>query len=369
MTAPLPLREVSLVRTGLLFVTLACASCKPDGSAPTESVVAPEPGAVANAPAGASASVPGAAATPAVLAKPRPHRELLALVDFSKFPKTPGATREDTSPTSANFSVPKKDTSVVTRATQAMDQFLASQGWKPSPGAGDEPWSAAGGARFFGKDGAHIHAVAGISRGYPDGEDLNAGMFLLGEVDVRRLPQPPGSKVERGDFSSVRYTSPMDLLSVRKFFEAQLKPLGWETYRLHTPPGYEVPMERLEKEQSFVQNGVTLSYRLERTGAETIVAVNCGVQKQALPIPPQPDLLKLQDSPALMSCITKMPAAQVLAWCQDALGKDGWTSSPLAPAEENTTRHQFQKAGSTPLILEYLPSGNDTVVQLKGSAP
>lgn len=332
--------------TSLLLLVLACISCKPASPAAKEASAAPT--------------------TSIGPAKPRPHRELLALADFSKFPKMAGATRQSTSPVSAGFSLPKKDATVVPTSISAMEAFLTSQGWKPSPDGGDVQWSATGGVRFFEKNHARLQASAGISRGFPDGEDLNAGLFLIGDVDARSLPQLPGSRLEGGDFSSARFTSPSDLMSVRKFNKSTLPLLGWIEFRPHTPPGYEVPMEDLEKEQSFVQNGIILSYTLTTKGSSTEVFVRCEVMETHLPIPPKPDMLKLKDSPALMSCLTEMTPAQALAWCQEALGKEGWTATQVPAVEESTTRHEFNNPSkSKPLILECLPSGKDTIVRLR----
>jgi hypothetical protein len=368
MRLPRKLHPGTALLSGFLLVTLAFTSCKP--AAPGAAGEAAPAASGSSVPADpSSAAVPATApatAAPAKTgpAKPRPHREIMTLVDFSKFPKFPGATRESTFPVVAGFSVPKKDASTPTQAIAALETFLTSQGWKVAADAG-APWDAMGGSRFYEKAGARIQASAGVSRGFPQGEDVNASLTLTGEVDARTLPRFPGSKMTHSDFASASFVCPADLIAVRKFHEAQLVPLGWHKYRDYIP-GYEPPMEQIEKDQRFVQNGVSILYLLTRKGSETEVSVRVSVLPVALPIPPKTDLLQLRDSPAMLSCFVPMSESEALAWFQDALGKEGWTSKEVPPVEERTRRYEFRSTSAPkPLILALLPSGKDTVVQLR----
>ncbi len=301
----------------------------------------------------------------AVLARPWDYDNLVARVDFSKFPKVEGAFRQSSNAVSASFSLPKKDESTVKQSIALMDAFLTGQDWEPSPAGGGVPWSADGGAVFYDKTGLRMLVTVGVSRGSgPGASDVNAGLFLVGDVDVRRLPMLPGSRDKSGDFSSVRFFSPGDILGVRKFYQEQLTKQGWAEYRLPLPPGYTPSDEDLLRMQNFVQNGTSLGFRYTAKGAETAVSASVEMLKANVPIPPRADLLKLQDSPLLMSCLVKMTPEEAQAWCQEALGSE-WTSAPVPPTEENTICHRFTRAGKPPLLLECLKGDRDTVVRIR----
>lgn len=293
--------------------------------------------------------------------KPRAHEEILKLVDFSSFPKMEGATRQSSDVLNASFTVPIKDDSTVKSAVKVMETFLVSQGWAVESGS----WGADGGVVFYKKDGVMIEATAGVTRSFQGGSDLNAGLFLTGEVDARLLPRPPDSKVEQSDFASCRYHTPADVLAVHKFNKEQLGALGWGLYRDSSFAGLDLTQEQLQETQSFVQNGATLAFRFTRNDAGTEVSVRSGLLTSALPIMPGSDLLKLRDGPPLVSYFVKGTAAEVLAWHTDALGKLGWSGKEVPATEEHTTRHEFQKTGSKPLYLVCLPSKDQTVVQLR----
>jgi hypothetical protein len=294
--------------------------------------------------------------------KPRPHAEVLKLVDFSLFRQVEGASRQSADAVRMGFSIPKKDAGDVKRSVQVMEKFLSDQGWKMAPDA--TAWTDEGGEVFYLKYGAIIQAVAGLSRGSGVGEqDLNAGLFLVGEVDVRSVPRVPGSVVQREGRVSSQVISPVDLSEVRKFNKEQLGAQGWLPYRDYVP-GYEPSEEEMEQTQSFTQNGATLRFRLTRKDGKTKVSLSCGLLSASLPIMPEPDLLKLRESPPLVSYWVKKSPAEVVAWHTETLGTLGWSGKEVPAKEERTTRHEFQKAGSKPLYLVLLPSSADTIVQL-----
>jgi hypothetical protein len=300
------------------------------------------------------------------MAVPRPHSEVVAIVDFTKFPKIEGATRESSDILNASFTIPKKSAADVKRAVDAMTAFLATEGWKLEPDTLATGWDDSGGTALYQKDGIRAEAGAGVTRSPPDGEDVNAGIFLYGEVDSRLLPRPPGSVVEREGFTFSRYTSPVALMDVRKFFKERFAALGWTEYRDNPPAGYTPPMEQLEITQSFMKNGAMIGFRFEKKDPQTVVSVRVGLLERSLPLPPSiADVIKWQDSPLRLICELKMTPPEVFAWFQVEMGKLGWSAKEVPPVEERTTRHEFQKAGSKNLYLECLPSGKTTLMIMK----
>lgn len=354
-----------VARPALCSLSLAVlVSCKkaPSENGKPDSESAGTPSVSSAAAPASPASAKPVAATPK---QPREHHLVLALIDFSTFPPFEGASRQSTSSVYAGFSFPWKDASSVQQCREVMEKFLAAQGWTPAPGGGGD-WGADGGSSIYSKDGASALVNAGVSAGSaPGGKDVNAGIFLIGDVDVRLLPLPAGSKKSREDISSAQFSCPAALMEVRKQLKELLSAQGWAEYRMATPAGYEPPVDELAKTQSFAQNGATINYRFEEKDGGTVVSLSSSLMGTPLPIPPQADMLKLQDSPPLLSCFVKMTPDQVLAWSQETLGKQGWTSSPAPPSEENAICHRLQKAGRKPLLLEYLPSGSSTLMRLR----
>ncbi|MBL9114248.1 MAG: hypothetical protein JNJ83_04525 [Verrucomicrobiaceae bacterium] len=294
--------------------------------------------------------------------KPRPHAEILKVVDFSLFPQVEGASRHYADAVRVGFSLPKKDASDVQRSIQAMEQFLSAHGWKVAPeGAA---WTEDGGEVFYLKDSVVIQAVVGVTPSFGGRQpDVNAGLFLAGDVDARTLPRVPGSVLQRESRVSSMVICPVDLLEVRKFNKEQLSAQGWLLYRDYFP-GYEPKEEELEQTQSFTQNGATLRFRLTRKDGNTEVSLNSGVLSASLPIMEEPDMLKLRESPPLVSYWVRKASADVIAWHMETLRKLGWSGKEVPATEERTTRHEFQKTGNKPLYLVLLPSKNDTIVQL-----
>lgn len=309
-------------------------------------------------------SPPKAASPP----KPRPHRELLAMIDFSRFPKIDGATRQSHDATNASFSLNKTGDDTVQRSVQALEKFAESQGWKLAKEEGGVPWTAQGGMAYYQKDKAVLLATVGVSRGYQPGtEEVNAGLFLAGDIDLRKLPRFPGSKESSASFSSLAYTCPADFIAVRKFNREQLTPHGWTFFQAHIPGGIELPEEVRDFQQDFVQNGTAIKFYYVPKGNEVTTNVSLTVLRHDLPIPPGADLVKLQDSsPAVMSCFAEMSEPDLLAWFDDALGKSGWKRSPAQAKEQGTTRHQYARPGSRTLFLETLRSSKAdvTIVRL-----
>jgi hypothetical protein len=219
----------------LLLLTLTCIGC--DNKAPADkasqsSEAKGDKAPATSSPAGADAPISPKAGN-SILVKPRAHAAMLAVVDFSKFAKFDGAFRQSSSPLNASFSLSKKDAADMKRTISAMETFLAEQGWKPAPDTSKDAWTDDGGIVFYQKEGATVQATAGVSRGSaPDSKDINAGLFLIGEVDARSLPRLPGTTVVSGDFSATRYTVPAEVLAVRKFHTTELTAQGWSDRNL-----------------------------------------------------------------------------------------------------------------------------------------
>ncbi len=353
-----------------LALLTSCGKEAPDagaGSAPATDAAAPSGEAVPS-PAGSAGGNSAAKTTPVPKGPvtPRQHSKLLGLIDFSKVPPFEGAVRQEHTVVSASISLVKKDAGDVRRCVAHFEKALKDQGWTPAAGHGDSPWAETGGVSYHQKDGAIVMLSVGVSQGSaPGAQDVNAGIFLQGEVDARVMPQPSGSKAGNLSFSAAQFTSPLDVAGVRKFYSEKLPALGWVEYGLYLPGGMEVPKEQAEAFQYFIQNGVSLLLWYNPKGAETAVLLRTEVLSFSPPVAARADFVRMQTSPPLMMYAVKMSPEDAIAWCIAELEKDGWKGGPTKAPEEKTIAHRFERPGSKPLLLEVAKAGNEALVRMR----
>ena len=344
---------------GVFVALLAFTGCKPAASEPAAQGAAP--------PTTPSTGSSGAATPPAPSAPvpPAAHLTVLQSIDFSKIPVPENTSRNSHSPTNASFSLAKSDQVRVPALAENFAKALAGQGWKPAPQAGGTTWTDESGAAYYEKSGIHLLATIGTSVGFQPGtKDVNAGLFLLGNVDVRNLPHFQGTVIGTPTFETLQFSTTEKIATVRDHHRQAYEKLGWHQYREPDPEGVEIPVETKELQQSFVQNGTIVQYFYRMDDAQLIALCRSSLLEWDPPIPPQAKSVELRNSPPFVFCYTPLSVEDVSQFYQKSLTPLGWAGESIpSPEGKKGTRYQFSAPGKKSMTLECLPSGKSTLVQ------
>jgi hypothetical protein len=343
-----------------IVIVLASLSCAPQAASPP---------ANAEAPAAASA-----------IAKPISFKEAMEVFDCRKLKPFPGAYRDGSSPIQSSSSVTIAEGIDLPAVVEHYRSQLLADGWTNVPFEGSDAIS--GGAQMvFDKQGLRAEFGAGITRGFPSGQDINAGVFLFGNVAPSSLPLPEGARVTMTNPTVITYETTTPITDLRAFYTKTMKELGWIEYRIPAPGGVTIPWEQVEKQQDFLAGavGIHVSY-YQSQPAEKDAAKNAAkdaslltevvVRPSLVPIdadiPAEADDLDFQADPLAMVFALRKPLEEATAAYDQMLTKRGYRGAPGEKREKGNDRALDYTAGGLPTLhVEYLWSKPLTFVSVK----
>jgi hypothetical protein len=315
-----------------------------------------------------AACAPGA--PPTVAAEPPAKAmsldEVLAIVDLREFPAFPGATRSSSTIAQSSFSAKFGGAVSVPAAIEFLTTQLEAAGWKALEFEGAMPPGERGADLAYTKDGLIASLVAGVSLAPPDGEDINAGLFLLGNVDARSLPLPAGAEVEAASPSTLAFRTAATVEAMRQHFADALSPAGWVEYRVPDMAGYTMPPEVLRGQQSFLRGAVSIGLSYQEVEGQTRVIARPSVVVATAPIPEGAKEVHFDADPLYLFCLVPAPLDEVKRFYLEAMAAEGWSAKEVPPSKETfALAIEFQAEGRKPITLECLVSRTVTFVELK----
>jgi hypothetical protein len=344
-----------------IVIVLASLSCAPQATSPPANAEAP-------------------AAAPSV-AKPVSFKDAMAIFDCRTLKPFPGAYRDSNSPIQSSSSVTVAEGIDLPAVVEHYRSQLLAAGWKDVPFEGSDDVSGSGEQMVFDKQGLRAEFTAGITRGFPSGQDINAGVFLIGNVAPSSLPLPEGARVTMTNPTVVAYETTTPIADLRAFYTKTMKELGWIEYRIPAPGGVTIPWEQVEKQQDFLAGavGIHVSY-YQSQPAEKDTAKNAA--KEAAPltevlvrpslvpidadIPAEAEDLDFQADPLAMVFALRKPLEEATAGYDQMLTKRGYRSAPGEKREKGNNRAlDYTAEGLPTLHVEFLWSKPLTFVSVK----
>lgn len=339
-----------------IVLVLASLSCAPQAASPP---------ANAEAPAAASA-----------IAKPISFKEAMEIFDCRKLKPFPGAYRDSSSPIQSSASVTVAEGIDLPAVVEHYRSQLLADGWTNVPFEGSDDISDVGAQMVFDKQGLRAEFGAGITRGFPSGQDINAGVFLFGNITPSSLPLPEGARVTMTNPTVITYETTTPITDLRAFYTKTMKELGWIEYRIPAPGDAVIPWEQVEKQQDFLSGAVAIhvSYQpqpaIEGAGKGAAVPMRVVVRSSLVPIdadiPAEAEDLDFQADPLAMVFALRKPLEEATAAYDQMLTKRGYRSAPGEMQEKGNDRAlDYTAEGLPTLHVEYFWSKPLTFVSVK----
>lgn len=229
---------------------------------------------------------------------------------------------------------------------------LTKKGFKELPGGYTSAETNSG---HFTKDG-FIVAVSS-SPGYDPAKKDWSSVTLVnsGNVDLQKLPVPPGVKPFHPQPTEASYTTTAKPVETAAACRKLLLAAGWEPYG-QTGPDANQPGSSMEY---FKRNGIKLQSWIMTTpadGGKTLIRYSTDLLSADLPAPPgtdDPDYNDTQKTLRFAAAADKSDA--IIAFYQQRLTKMGWkatTDKPIVDDQKNTKFLIFRNAAKELLSLD-----------------
>jgi hypothetical protein len=292
--------------------------------------------------------------------------EVREVIDLREFPAPVGATRSSSNAGQASFSAPLGETTTVATAFEHYAGRLLAADWKPLPYDGEVQPTEESAFAAFTKGGLIASLSVGVSLAPPDGKDVNAGLFLGGNVDARSLPRPEDAAPVSESPTSVCYTTASSINEVRKLLSQRLAPQGWVEHRAPDLPGYKTPLEVLRRSQSFLAGCVLISVHYSEEAGKTRAILGTSVVPATAPIPAGAQDVQFAPSPLYLYCAVARPIEEVRDSYERAMRDEGWRATEVTPSDkERDLALRFEADGRTPLGLECLVDRGVVFLELR----
>lgn len=241
---------------------------------------------------------------------------------------------------------------------------LTKRGFKELPGGYTSAETNSG---HFTKDG-FIVAVSS-SPGFDPAKKGWSSVTLVnsGNVDLQKLPVPPGVKPFHPQPTEASYTTTAKPTETAAACRKLLLAAGWEPYGQASPDGLQPDSSM----QYFKRNGIKLQSWIMTTPAEggkTLIRYSADLLSADLPAPPGTGDLDYTDSQKTLRFAAAADQTDgIIAFYQERLTKMGWkatTDKPIVDDQKNTKFLIFRNAAKELLSLDLDVYENKVEVEL-----
>jgi hypothetical protein len=244
--------------------------------------------------------------------------EAAKAIDLAAFPLMPGsATKAPRRLANLDYNA----RSDVRGAYAFQKKTLEERGFKELPGGYLSDQSCSG---SFGKDGFTISVSTIPASGQDATGIVSVRLANHGNVDVTKLPVPPGSKLLYSFPTATAYVTAKSVKETSAALRALLTAKGWEPYGTAGDSLY------------FKQNAVKLSVwpsAAPAQGGKTMIQFSTELMSVDLPAPPTYLAVAYADTTQALSIEVDMTAEQLATFYKEALGKAGWKSTTEKPVK------------------------------------
>jgi hypothetical protein len=242
--------------------------------------------------------------------KPASVADVVKVINLETFPTMDGATNVALRRVASLSYVVKSD---VKKAHEFQKQKLLAMQWKEQAGGSE---SDQGASSTFVKNG-FVVAVSVFPAGAPDkAEQVNVFLINLGNVDVRKLPVPPGAKPLYTTPASAGFVAEKSVEETTTACQKLLLAQGWQPYGSAGDSRF------------YKQNAVRLRANVASAPAQEGKAViTYSTEQLSADLPAPPETLQAQYSDATKQLLfdTQSEPDAIVAFYRESLGKSGWT--------------------------------------------
>jgi hypothetical protein len=218
-------------------------------------------------------------------------------------------------------------------------QQLAKLGFQEMKGGYASPQSASG---YFAKGGFTVSVSASEVSGDPKKAGWsNVTLVNSGNIDLAKLPVPPGTKPFHPSPIEASYTTSAKVQPTAAECRKLLLAAGWEPYGQAGNGGNESDSAM----QYFKQNAIKLQLWVMTTpveGGKTLIRYSTDLLSADLPAPPDATDPRYDDEQKTLRMDEPSPRTDaILAFYQERLPKLGWKATTDRPIVDDRTKSQF----------------------------
>ncbi len=163
------------------------------------------------------------------------------------------------------------------------------------------------------RKGSFVLSVMAFGTGKPN--QVSVALTQHGNVDLSKLPVPPGSKVLYGGPVSIMYVTETAVDKTTEAVAASLAKLGWQPYGI------------AGEQRFYKRNAVRVSAFVSVAPAQdnkTMITYSAELMSADLPVPKAAEQLQYADTTRQVSFDTTNHEADVIQFYRETLAKAGW---------------------------------------------
>lgn len=294
------------------------------------------------------ADPPPKAAPPAiedVVREPATVAEAMAVVDLRKLPVPADVENPNLAVSMSSF-ITKQDA----KATYAaIEKFLTDAGCKPYREPQSYDTSHSGG---FTRNGFRFSVSV-----FAAGEQTNAMVFNLGNVNLAKLPVPPGAKPWHTFPDTAAFITDAGVDETREATRKLLVEHGWQPYG------------GAADTRDFKKNATEISVTINSppaTPGQTVITFGSRQLSADLPAPPEATRVDYSDNPTQVYVDMPGSAADAVAFNLQALTAAGWKATTDKPIEDGRVQMLiFRNDAKDMLTLTVRPGEESTNYSLE----
>lgn len=337
----------------------------PSAIKPPAATSSPSPTVVSQPATGSADIAVSSAAAPAEsaiapAAAPASRAEAIAIIDLTKIPLLPEASKLTFDPTNIEFVAP----TTVEASLKFYTDVFRQAGWQEHTAENVRYLAKDYGQTLFTKHG-YLLSFFVDCRDRPDG----TGAVLLrnfGNVDARSLPHPPGATIVYAIPSTKIYNVTDDLKTTSKNVRQEMTSRGWTEFK--TPLALEMSSDAWMP-LTFVQNGVELtagvSPAYQQAGKTSVNFAVRMLLKEPLLLPGAKDVV-FDERAGSLACVVPQPMAETIELTLPRLSREGWTlDRDLANVRVDGVKKLYKRGAEELLLVDMLGFPQASIVSIR----
>lgn len=276
--------------------------------------------------------------------------EVVKVIDLRQLPLLKDADKPaESAATVIRYAAPSK----VAPAFDFYEAALGKLGWKVSTEPGGKLVTDDYAQGMFLKQGYQLSLSL-----FPDASKpgtVSVTLLNLGNIDTRKLPAPPKSKVLYGSPASTIHVTPAKVAEVAEQVRKELKSRGWRQY---VPPFTALADNPDQVQLTFFQKGFNLSAYVSvapAQGGQTTVQYATTLLVHELPAPDDAEKLEFDTNRPYLACKTDLKPAELAGFYKKALTELGWKWRDANKAEDAKATWFCDGSDKSVLIIELKP--------------
>lgn len=276
--------------------------------------------------------------------------EVVKVIDLKTLPLLKEADKpQESAATVIRYLAPSK----VAPAFDFYETTLGKLGWKVSTEPGGKLVTDDYGQGMFQKQGYQLSLSI-----FPDSSkpgSVSVTLMNMGNLDTRKLPAPPNSKLLYGGLGSTIHVTPAKVADVAAFVSRELRTRGWRQY---VPPFTALADNPDQVQLTFFQKGFNLSAFVAvapAQGGQTTVQYGTTLLVHELPAPADAEKLEFDTNRPYLACKTDLKPAELAEFYKNALAELGWKWRDTNKSEDAKATWFCDGSDKSVLVIKLKP--------------